>query len=133
MHARFLCMCGSFALAEREWAWYGSAMGILSTAVLSLSMSADAFAVSVGNGVGARRPCLKSAMRTGAIFGTVEAITPVLGWLVGLAASRYIAEIDHWIAFTILGLIGGKLLYERHDWGMTGERWLSLARDAMAS
>ena len=28
---------------------------------------------------------------------------------------------------------GGKLLYERHDWGMTGERWLSLTRDAMAS
>lgn len=86
-------------------------MSLVSSAVLAFSMSADAFAVSVGKGA-VHRPCWRQALRTGAIFGTVEGITPIIGWLLGLAASRYVQEVDHWIAFTILGLLGGKMLYE---------------------
>jgi putative Mn2+ efflux pump MntP len=87
-------------------------MNIFSTAILAFSMSTDAFAVSLGKGAGLHRPKIRDAFRTGAIFGTVEAMTPVVGWLAGLAAGEYVAAVDHWIAFAVLGLIGCKMLLE---------------------
>lgn len=75
-------------------------------------MSADAFAVALGKGAGIQKPRFRDAFRSGLVFGVVEAITPILGWCAGLAASRYIAQFDHWVAFIILGIVGGKLLYE---------------------
>lgn len=87
-------------------------MSAVSTAVLAFSMSADAFAVSVSKGATMRKPSLRYALRTGALFGIVEAITPIIGWVAGLAASRAIQEVDHWVAFAILGAVGLKLIYE---------------------
>lgn len=87
-------------------------MGLLSTAILAFSMSTDAFAVSIGKGAALRKPCIKNALRTGAVFGTVEGITPVIGWAAGLAASQYVQAVDHWIAFFVLGGIGLKMIFE---------------------
>ena len=87
-------------------------MSIVSTTALAFSMSADAFAVALGKGATLQKPRLRDALRTGMIFGTVEAITPLVGWCAGLAASRFIAAFDHWVAFIILAAVGGKLLYE---------------------
>ncbi len=90
-------------------------MGVAATAALALSMSADAFAVSVSKGVCTTHPRLRDAARSGAIFGVVEAIAPLVGWSLGLIASRYIQAFDHWIAFIILGYVGGKLLRESFE------------------
>ncbi len=87
-------------------------MSIVSTTILAFSMSADAFAVSVAKGAALKHPRWREALRCGAIFGVVEAITPIVGWCLGLAASRYIAAIDHWVAFVILAIVGGKLVWE---------------------
>lgn len=87
-------------------------MSALSTAVLALSMSADAFAASVSKGTALRRPKLTEALRTGLIFGGVETLTPLIGWGLGLAATQLISQFDHWIAFIILGGLGVKLIYE---------------------
>jgi len=87
-------------------------MGILSTAIIAFSMSTDAFAVSVGRGAAEKKQPLSHALRTGAIFGAVEGITPVIGWLLGLAASAYVEAVDHWIAFIILSAIGLKMIRE---------------------
>jgi len=94
-------------------------INLLATAVLAFSMSTDAFAVSIGKGAvlgksGASfsRARFSEALRIGAIFGTIEGLTPLVGWAVGFAASSYIAAVDHWIAFTLLGLIGTKMIYE---------------------
>lgn len=87
-------------------------MGVLSTAILAFSMSTDAFAVSVGKGAALRKPKLSEAFRTGAIFGAVEGITPVIGWCIGLVASSYVQAVDHWIAFTLLAGIGLKMIHE---------------------
>ncbi len=91
---------------------FRGAMSFVSTAVLAFSMSADAFAVSVGTGASMKKPSFAHALRTGVLFGTVEAVTPLIGWLAGLAASRFIQQIDHWVAFVILCAVGMKLLYE---------------------
>jgi manganese efflux pump family protein len=87
-------------------------MNSLATVILAFSMSADAFAAALGKGSVLHRPRLGEALRTGLVFGTVEAITPVIGWAAGIAASAYIAAIDHWIAFALLGVIGAKMLWD---------------------
>lgn len=87
-------------------------MSIVSNTILAFSMSADAFAASVSKGVSLKKPKLTDALRIGLIFGAVETITPLIGWLIGIAASRYIEAIDHWVAFIILVFIGGKMIGE---------------------
>lgn len=81
-------------------------MSPISIGVLAISMSIDAFIASVGKGAAARRPSFGHAIRMGAIFGVVEAITPLIGWAAGVAASQYVAKVDHWIAFTLLAVVG---------------------------
>ena len=78
--------------------------------VLAMSMSVDAFAVSIGRGAAIGRPRVSEALRTGMVFGLVEAATPILGWAAGLAASSYVEAVDHWIAFALLGGVGLHML-----------------------
>jgi putative Mn2+ efflux pump MntP len=80
-------------------------------AVLAFSMSADACAAAMARGA-STRPNFRNAVKIGLVFGSVEAVTPLLGWAVGRAASRYIAAVDHWVAFVLLGIIGGKMAIE---------------------
>lgn len=87
-------------------------MSVASNTVLAFSMSADAFAAAISKGVGLQKPKLRYALRVGLIFGGVETLTPIIGWLLGLVASRFIAEVDHWVAFTILAFIGGRMIHE---------------------
>ncbi|WP_370677684.1 manganese efflux pump MntP family protein [Pleomorphomonas sp. PLEO] len=86
-------------------------MSPFSIAVLAVSMSVDAFAVSVGRGAAIGRPRLREALRTGLVFGTVEALTPLIGWAAGFAAARYVEAVDHWIAFVLLAGVGLHMLY----------------------
>lgn len=83
----------------------------ISIAVLSLSMSADAFAAAVGRGA-VQRPTLSAAVRAGLVFGVIETLTPLIGWAVGLAAAGFVEKIDHWIAFGLLAVVGGKMIWE---------------------
>lgn len=87
-------------------------MNLASIALLSVAMSTDAFAAAVSKGVALTKPRWREALRTGAIFGSIEAATPVIGWLLGAAASDYVRAWDHWIAFTLLGVLGAKMLWE---------------------
>jgi len=80
--------------------------------LIAFSMSTDAFAAALGKGAALDRPKFSEALRTGLIFGTIEAITPVIGWALGRAASRYIEAFDHWIAFVILAGIGAKMIWD---------------------
>jgi putative Mn2+ efflux pump MntP len=87
-------------------------MNPVSILLLGLAMSTDAFAVALGKGAGMSRPRLSVALRIGLIFGAVEAITPVIGWLLGSAASSYIENVDHWVAFALLSVLGLYMMYE---------------------
>jgi putative Mn2+ efflux pump MntP len=81
-------------------------MNFASTALLAFAMSADAFAAAIGKGAELDKPRFGEALKTGLIFGVIEAITPLVGWALGLAAAQYISALDHWIAFTLLGGLG---------------------------
>jgi putative Mn2+ efflux pump MntP len=93
-------------------------MSILPIVFLAFSMSADAFAAACAKGAGLERPHWGEALRTGLIFGGIEAITPVVGWAAGRVVGGLITAFDHWVAFVILLGIGGKMIWDaarRHD------------------
>ena len=95
-------------------------MSPFSILLIGLAMSTDAFAAAIGKGVAMGRPRLRDALRTGLIFGVIEAITPLLGWLLGKAAAPYVQAWDHWIAFVLLLGLGGHMIVngvrgEEHD------------------
>jgi putative Mn2+ efflux pump MntP len=87
-------------------------MNFLSTTLIALAMSSDAFAAAVGKGAALHRPHLREALRTGFIFGIIEALTPVVGWAAGQLAAPYVAEWDHWIAFVLLAILGARMIHE---------------------
>lgn len=87
-------------------------MNFAATALLSLAMSTDAFAAAVGKGAALHRPHLREALRTGLIFGVIEGLTPVVGWLLGQLAAPYVSAFDHWIAFVLLGGLGALMIRE---------------------
>lgn len=87
-------------------------MSFFSSGLLALSMSTDAFAVSLGKGTRINNSNFFDAIRIGAVFGIVEAATPILGFAVGLYSSGLVREIDHWVAFFILFAVGIKFIHE---------------------
>ena len=78
---------------------------------IGLAMSTDAFAAAIGKGAGMRKPSLLDALRAGLIFGVIEASTPLIGWLIGQAASAFIGEWAPWIALALLTLLGLHMIY----------------------
>jgi len=86
-------------------------MSPVSMLLIGFAMSTDAFAAAIGKGAAMRRPVFRDALRAGLIFGVIEAITPVIGWLLGRAALQYVEAYDHWIAFGLLGVLGLHMIY----------------------
>src|SRR5258706_6300745 len=84
--------------------------GLLTLGALGASLSVDAFAAAIGKGAGSGETRWRDAIRVGAVFGFFEAITPAIGWVVGLALSAWIASVDHWVAFALLVGVGGNMI-----------------------
>ncbi|MCB9632069.1 MAG: manganese efflux pump [Sandaracinus sp.] len=82
---------------------------------LALGLAMDAAAVSAARGLVTPKLNLGHAARVALFFGGFQAGMPVLGWLLGRELGEYVAAWDHWIAFTLLAAIGGKMLWEA--WG----------------
>ena len=72
----------------------------------------DAFAVSIGKGLGMRRIDYRTSFALAISFGLFQALMPVLGWLLASTFAQAIEAIDHWIAFGLLALIGGKMIVD---------------------
>ena len=80
--------------------------------LIGIGLSMDAFAVSVCKGLAMKRPDMGKAVMTGTYFGVFQAVMPILGWLLGTRFRVYIESVDHWVAFGLLFLIGGKMIWE---------------------
>ncbi|NLA67209.1 MAG: manganese efflux pump [Gammaproteobacteria bacterium] len=83
----------------------------VSILMLGIAMSTDAFAAAGGKGAAMRDPRLRDALRAGVIFGIIEGLTPLAGWALGNAAAQYVTAWDHWIAFTLLSLLGLRMVW----------------------
>ena len=72
----------------------------------------DAFAVSVCKGISMKKMNWKKACIIGLYFGGFQAIMPVIGYFFGSSFESIITNIDHWIAFILLAIIGAKMIQE---------------------
>ncbi len=91
-------------------------MGIVELLLIAVGLSMDAFAVSICKGLGMKRVNLKVAFVLALFFGGFQALMPLIGWALGSQFLWLISPIDHWIAFVLLAVIGGKMLWEAlHD------------------
>lgn len=80
--------------------------------LMGIGLAMDAFAVSVCKGLAMREVNKKQTLVIGLFFGGFQALMPFVGWVLGSQFERYITSIDHWIAFLLLGYIGGKMIVE---------------------
>ncbi|EIY4992865.1 manganese efflux pump MntP [Klebsiella quasipneumoniae] len=87
-------------------------MNLSETLLLAFGMSMDAFAASIGKGATLHKPKFSEAVRTGLIFGAIETLTPLVGWGLGMLASQFVLEWNHWIAFILLVFLGGRMIIE---------------------
>lgn len=91
-------------------------MGIVELLLIAVGLSMDAFAVSICKGLGMKKVNLKVAFVLALFFGGFQALMPLIGWALGSQFLWLISPIDHWIAFVLLAVIGGRMLWEAlHD------------------
>jgi len=87
-------------------------MNFLEIFIMAVGLAMDAFAVSISNGLSMKKVKLKDAGKIALFTGGCQGLFPVIGWYGGIAFSSFITEVDHWIGFILLSLIGGKMILE---------------------
>ena len=87
-------------------------MSIFEIILMALALAMDAFAVAICKGLATEKVQIKHMLVVGAWFGIFQAIMPFIGCTVGAAFLSYIEAVDHWIAFVLLGFIGGNMIKE---------------------
>ncbi len=90
-------------------------MGLIELFLTAVALSMDAFAVSVCKGLSVRELKPKHALCVGLYFGGFQALMPLIGYFLGMQFERFIVNIDHWIAFLLLGLIGFNMIKEARE------------------
>ncbi|MHB1294699.1 MAG: manganese efflux pump MntP [Anaerolineae bacterium] len=96
-----------------------SAMPFYEILLLAIGLAMDCFTVSLCAGMVVRPLRLREAVRIPTFFGGFQALMPVLGWLAGLSLRDYISAYDHWVAFGLLAIVGGKMIVESIKNGRT--------------
>lgn len=88
-------------------------MSVISLVFTAIGLAMDAFAVSITIGLKGKQQEKKVlALKSGIYFGGFQALMPLIGWLLGIKFTKYIESVDHWIAFILLSIIGGKMLID---------------------
>ena len=86
-------------------------MSLITIFLLALSLSADAFAVAVATGISQSSIRTKQALSMAFSFGFFQAVMPIIGFLLASLFAEQIMGYSHWIAFVLLGYIGGNMVY----------------------
>ena len=87
-------------------------MDILSIIIIGIGLAMDCFAVSISKGMHAKKHHFGLTFRMALMFGLFQAVMPLIGYVAGVGFAQYMKQIDHWIAFGLLSLIGGKMVIE---------------------
>jgi len=86
--------------------------------ILAIALSMDAFAVSIGLGSKHKIKPTSLALMSGAYFGVFQALMPLIGYLGGKGVLGWVEEYASWVAFLLLVLIGGKMIFESFSEGI---------------
>jgi putative Mn2+ efflux pump MntP len=97
-------------------------MSILEIVLIAVALAMDAFAVSITLGLSVTRPRAKELIIPGIYFGFFQALMPVIGYFAGSYFAHRIQNFDHWIAFALLGFIGGKMIKDSFSKGQDKEK-----------
>jgi putative Mn2+ efflux pump MntP len=84
----------------------------LSVLGLSVGLAMDAFAVAIATGMAINTLTPRHVFRLGFHFGLFQFMMPIAGWLAGEQMATYVGGYDNWLAFALLGGVGGKMLWE---------------------
>ena len=90
-------------------------MTIAELFIIAVGLSMDACAVAICKGLSVKKATLKQALIVGAYFGGFQGLMPAIGYVLGSQFQTLIVSIDHWIAFVLLGLIGGNMIRESRE------------------
>ena len=104
--------------------------------LIGVGLSMDAFAVSICKGLSMKKIKKRDVFIIALFFGGFQALMPFIGWFLGKGFESYITSIDHWIAFILLGIIGGKMLIDgikAEDDEETGEFKLDLKSNDLSN
>lgn len=89
---------------------------VLEVFLIGISLSMDALAVSVTDGLCYRNLTKKKGVLIPAIFGIFQAVMPLIGFFIAFGLGQAFKEVfdifDHWVAFALLLLIGGKMVID---------------------
>jgi manganese efflux pump family protein len=80
--------------------------------LVGIGLCFDTFAVSVSFGVLKKQIRFRQACFVAAVMAFVQTLFPLAGWLIGLSVKSLITSVDHWLAFGLLALIGGRMIFE---------------------
>jgi len=87
-------------------------MDTISIILIAVGLSMDSFAVSITNGLTITNLTIRKILTISFSLAIFQGLMPLLGWYAGMGIEKYIQEIDHWVAFVLLGIIGFKMIYE---------------------
>ena len=90
-------------------------MSFIELFILAVGLSMDAFAVSICKGLSVQKLEVKHCLICGLYFGGFQALMPLIGWLLGIRFQSLITNVDHWIAFILLGIIGFNMIKESRN------------------
>ena len=97
-------------------------MGLVELFLVAVGLSMDAFAVAICKGLGMKRLQVRQAAVIALFFGGFQALMPLIGWALGSQLAPIVMPVDHWIAFGLLALIGGKMIWDAfHEEDAEGE------------
>jgi Predicted membrane protein len=87
-------------------------MDLITIIILAIGLGVDAFSVAIGIGAANTKRSWSPILRLAFAFGAFQFIMPIAGWLAGLTVVNIIGAFDHWIAFSLLTYVGGKMIWE---------------------
>lgn len=85
---------------------------LLSIVLSGISLAMDAFAVSICDGMVYRNLNKRKGITIPLTFGIFQALMPIIGFYLGMLFLEQIEAFDHWIAFALLVIIGGKMVFD---------------------
>ncbi|MDR2394481.1 MAG: manganese efflux pump MntP family protein [Treponema sp.] len=85
-------------------------MGLLEIVLIAVGLAMDAFAVSITLGLSTKKPKPREIVIPGVYFGFFQSFMPLTGYFAGIFFVNTFETLDHWIAFVLLGCIGGKMI-----------------------
>ncbi len=110
----------------------------IATFALAMSLSADAFAASLAKGALFPSLPIRRSLLIAASFAVLEALAPLAGWMIGNTLGPWLAAVDHWVAFGLLGFLGMRMVWQSAQGGGTlqvlpSPGWIAVAVTALGT